>query len=605
MPKINQLNQVSRLSNTDLVAIETPDGSNTRSIEYKYLRSQLQNESKSVFALHGETASDDQVAEAVAEWLDEYISTPEYPLDKTLTVENAAADSKAAGNLIIVNSSSGSTTKLNITTTDDDVTIAEMSDVTNLAMYNAENYIPRTLTATNIQNGITWAYLGDGLISYTGSLENPDQGSQFRYYYDVAQLPDWAEIGKTYYVKVQTSNPKLCLSPIFYGSDGNQLPNGGRLMFYEDGTFAIPSGTVGMQIRALMMPNATVSGTECIRCAILSADSNASLTSKVEELSEKAPRLYDYNAYNYIGNALNKTGKSSTGTMTFTDLGNGLVSYIGDTEANTQFLFYSDAQNLPEWAEREKTYYIKAKTDNLSVTFSIYCYDSNGSILSGSAQLYSNDGTYTIPADAVGMAIRIYAPAGTNVTELSYIKVAILNADSNENLSKQIENNNTDVASLRQHVDREIDKCATKIQLNGVSASVGSVNARVDVTNSHVSQLNSMLTSLNSRVNRYNDYLQEYYITKSEVARDYATKVALNAAEDYLREETDLKILNETTYACNRVYSDVQHDIMPIRMSVNDIDNRLPSAANKPNGTYVLKAIVSNGSVSYGWVKES
>ena len=507
MPKINQLDQASRLSNTDLLAIEASDGSNTRGIAYKNLRLQLQNESKSVFALQGEVASDAQVAAGVAQWLDAYIRPVGHTvaIDKTLTNEDLAAGAKAAGDLIIVNGTTyGSTTKLNIKTTDDDVTLAEMSDVTNLAMYNAENYIPRTLTSTNNQNGIYWSYLGDGLISYTGALENPDQGSQFRYYYDVAQLPDWAEIGKTYYVKVQTSNPKLCLSPIFYGSDGNQLPNGGRLMFYEDGTFAIPSGTVGMQIRALMMPNATVSGTEYIRCAILSADSNASLTFKVEELSEKAPRLYDYNAYNYIGNALNKTGKSSTGTMTFTDLGNGLVSYIGNTEANTQFLFYSDTQNLPEWAEREKTYYIKSKTDNLSVTFNIYCYDSNGNILSGSYQSYSDDGGYVIPADAVGMVIRIYAPAGTNITELSYIKVAILNADSNESLSKEIDHINHYGATKDEVIEegaRLMGYCNSKVDdaVTPLALRVDGLTIRCNLYDNHFTNLDTRVGNLEAR----------------------------------------------------------------------------------------------------------
>lgn len=134
MPKINQLKPATSLANTDIMIADTSTGSDTRKIAYSDLRTQVQNESKSVFALKGEIASDDQVADAVGDWLDTHV-TPTgsaVAIDDTLKIQGAAADAKAAGEIIVVNGTSGNGTRVNITTTDTDIELAEMSDVTEL-----------------------------------------------------------------------------------------------------------------------------------------------------------------------------------------------------------------------------------------------------------------------------------------------------------------------------------------------------------------------------------------------------------------------------------------------------------------------------------------
>lgn len=102
MPKINQLTGASSLANTDIMIADTASGTSTRKIAYQDLRTQLQNESKSVFALKGETATDAQVADAVGDWLDEHVtpSGSAVVIDDTLKIPGAAADSKAAGETI-------------------------------------------------------------------------------------------------------------------------------------------------------------------------------------------------------------------------------------------------------------------------------------------------------------------------------------------------------------------------------------------------------------------------------------------------------------------------------------------------------------------------
>lgn len=134
MPKINQFPGTTTLATTDVMVTETSTGTNTRKIAYSDFRTQIQNESKSVFALKGEVASDAQVADAVGDWLDAHV-TPTgstVAIDDTLLIQGAAADAKATGEMIIVNSTSTNGTRVNITTTNTDVELAEMSDVNDL-----------------------------------------------------------------------------------------------------------------------------------------------------------------------------------------------------------------------------------------------------------------------------------------------------------------------------------------------------------------------------------------------------------------------------------------------------------------------------------------
>lgn len=102
MPKFNAYPSTVQLNNTDIMLADTQQATNTRKIAYSDLRTQLQNESKSVFALKGEVATDEQVADAVGDWLEEHV-TPTMPtvlVDDTLSIEDAAAEAKATGDAI-------------------------------------------------------------------------------------------------------------------------------------------------------------------------------------------------------------------------------------------------------------------------------------------------------------------------------------------------------------------------------------------------------------------------------------------------------------------------------------------------------------------------
>jgi hypothetical protein len=99
MPKINQLKPATSLANTDIMIADTSTGSDTRKIAYSDLKTQIQNESKNVFALKGETATDEQVTTAVTNWLDTNVDPvgSAVVVDKTLSIDGAAADAKTTG----------------------------------------------------------------------------------------------------------------------------------------------------------------------------------------------------------------------------------------------------------------------------------------------------------------------------------------------------------------------------------------------------------------------------------------------------------------------------------------------------------------------------
>ena len=169
MPKINQLNPATSLANTDIMIADASTGSDTRKIAYSDLRTQIQNESKSVFALKGEIASDDQVADAVGDWLTEHV-TPTgsaVAIDDTLKIQGAAADAKAAGEIIVVNGTSGNGTRVNITTTDTDIELAEMSDVNGLKSalqkYNTVDVIAGMIRIPTGSDTAKYAY-NDGTL---------------------------------------------------------------------------------------------------------------------------------------------------------------------------------------------------------------------------------------------------------------------------------------------------------------------------------------------------------------------------------------------------------------------------------------------------------
>ena len=69
------------------------------------------------------------ISDVVTNWLEDNPSAG-LPTDKTLTIQNVAADAKAAGDLIKINSQTdGNTTKLHFNTTNETMNIALMEDI--------------------------------------------------------------------------------------------------------------------------------------------------------------------------------------------------------------------------------------------------------------------------------------------------------------------------------------------------------------------------------------------------------------------------------------------------------------------------------------------
>lgn len=254
MPKINQLTPATSLANTDLIITDTNTGSNTRNIQYANLRTQIQNESASVFAAHGEIASDQQVATAVGNWLDANV-TPTgsaVAIDDTLLISGAAADAQATGKMIVINGTSAASTRVNITTSDTDVELAEMSDVNELKNANAYNILSGHINPGSNQtiNGITFSW-NNNVCSISGTAS----ATAYYYFGDKFDIPDGYKSGDTLYGKFQDSETGVLMLVVFYDTNGQYIQNQDALIATEK-TFTIPANASKMRI-GLVVRNGT------------------------------------------------------------------------------------------------------------------------------------------------------------------------------------------------------------------------------------------------------------------------------------------------------------------------------------------------------------
>lgn len=302
MPKFNAYPSTAQLNNTDIMLADTQQATNTRKIAYSDLRTQLQNESKSVFALHGEVASDEQVADAVGDWLDEHTTAtmPTVLVDDTLSIEDAAAEAKATGEMIIVNGTSTNGTRINITTTEEDVVLAEQSDLdelkTQLNDCNCVNFFNRGQDITSTT--ITWTWNNDGSCTVSGA--NTGSATKLNYILGSANtpvMPYGMVPGNTYKVRYSAVNVILRIN-IFNGST-----NIGTIDTYEDIDIDIPVNATGINALLRVTPGINV-GTETVKPIMYSTESNSQLSERAIKNNVPPTRILansDLNAYTTPG----------------------------------------------------------------------------------------------------------------------------------------------------------------------------------------------------------------------------------------------------------------------------------------------------------------
>ena len=295
MPKINQLNQTTSLSNTDVLAAENANGANTRKIAYASLRTQIQNESRSVFALHGEIASDEQVATAASDWLNSHV-TPTgstVALDDTLLIQGAAADAKAAGEIIVVNGTSGNGTRVNITTTDTDIELAEMSDVNDLKnaliKYNSVDVFDGiTSTASATVSGVTYTYQ-DGLwLIYTNGTTS---STSYKSLVAKSNIPEDLIPGKPYNIKFNSTSVYVTILISFFDSldSATYIP-----LIYTDTVFTVPSSAKKWAVYLRVASGTNISQSSPVICsgiALFNHSSNEELQREIDCAEEKINKI--------------------------------------------------------------------------------------------------------------------------------------------------------------------------------------------------------------------------------------------------------------------------------------------------------------------------
>ena len=155
-------------------------------------------------------------ATQVAAWLAEHIDPDTgYVIDDTLTISQAAADSKTVGDYIF-----------------------------NLIKYNAFDILSRYSGSDGTSNGVTYSFSGNTCTT-TGST---GASISFRNIFaSLNSLPDFVKPGDYLHCKVTTTNTKVRLAVICYDSSQNQISPNRYLT--DDQIIQIPSNTVGVVIR--------------------------------------------------------------------------------------------------------------------------------------------------------------------------------------------------------------------------------------------------------------------------------------------------------------------------------------------------------------------
>ena len=157
------------------------------------------------------------------------------------------------------------------------------------------------------------------------------------------------------------------------------------------------------------------------------------------QVSKLKSALKDYNAYNKLSDLthLSRTHNGITWLWNNND-----CTVTGTASAVENIDFYSSANAMPNGFVAGGTYSLVYNSNNIN--FIVYAY------VDSSPQIILNtkiSGTFTIPANATGMIIRLNITNGTTVNEI--ISPYILTAPSNQMLSEQIKNNTDDIMAVQ------------------------------------------------------------------------------------------------------------------------------------------------------------
>jgi len=99
---------------------------------------------------------------------------------------------------------------------------------------------------------------------------------------------------------------------------------------------------------------------------------------------------------------------------------------------------YNDATHMPKGIVAGKKYYVKCKSTSPYLALAIGYYHRN--VADPTQDIFTSDGSITVPDDCVGMYMRIHVPNGRKVTDAFIYDMAIADCMSNQELTVLAEN---------------------------------------------------------------------------------------------------------------------------------------------------------------------
>ena len=178
--------------------------------------------------------------------------------DKTLSILDQAADAQATGKMIVVNGTSAESTRVNITTTTEDVELAEMRDVDELknalVPTNNVDVLAFATPQSRTHNNVTFTFNSDGSCVVRGTASSLATGV---YYTSSNAMPDWIVPGETYSIKYSGTNVIFGI----YTYHNGTMDTPALVGTYTDTTVTIPSDATGLQIRLAVSSGVTVNET--------------------------------------------------------------------------------------------------------------------------------------------------------------------------------------------------------------------------------------------------------------------------------------------------------------------------------------------------------
>lgn len=343
------------------------------------------------------TVVDPTIIAAVTAWLADNITQPTTPaIDTSLTIAGAAADAKATG----------------------DVDAEMKADLRTLADYGAANY--HFKGSDGAHSGITYSW-NRYVCTVTGSASSVSVNPLIAR----SPLPTWIDAGRDYYVEIGSNNPLVTLNFVFYNSGGTATYK--SLTASENVT--IPWDCVEWSVRLYINSGTVITGSATIYAFIRYYPEIAINADFARTMSSTGENLFLANTPDTI--------PSSTVNLSGVKNNDNSYHIVANNLSTTGILnCYYNKKRLPDGMKAGNEYKIGFTSTKFRVVVISYTSEADsGTVLYEKVQ--DNDviqnGNFTIPNNATGLAIRVMYVTSTAVSITEDLSIAIVNVPFYEN----------------------------------------------------------------------------------------------------------------------------------------------------------------------------